>query len=93
MTDKKIKKITALIPCYNEANGIKDVINSFPKEKIVQYGYELEIIVTSCISPLVNWKLRLGDPCSITRISCLDSCALQTLVLEMATANRKLATR
>jgi glycosyltransferase involved in cell wall biosynthesis len=38
-------KITALIPCYNEASGIADVIRSFPTVEIEQYGYDLEIIV------------------------------------------------
>jgi glycosyltransferase involved in cell wall biosynthesis len=43
---KKItKKIVALIPCYNEAGGIGNVIKSFPIEKIKAHGYTLEIIV------------------------------------------------
>lgn len=39
------KKITALIPCYNEEEGIAAVIKSFPREKLKQYGYELDIVV------------------------------------------------
>lgn len=42
---KSLKKISALIPCYNEEEGIADVINSFPIEKLNSNGYELEIIV------------------------------------------------
>jgi glucosyltransferase len=39
------KKITALIPCYNEEGGIGAVIKSFPIEKLKKQGFELEIIV------------------------------------------------
>ena len=39
------KKITVLIPCYNEANGIVTVIESFPKEKLARNGFALEIVV------------------------------------------------
>lgn len=39
------KKITALIPCYNEAGGIAAVISAFPIEKIEKHGYSLEIVV------------------------------------------------
>ncbi len=45
MTSLGTKKITVLIPCYNEEGGIADVIKSFPKEKINDQGYQLEIIV------------------------------------------------
>lgn len=45
MDDKKIKKITAIIPCYNEEKGIANVINSFPVEKIKSRGFDLEIMV------------------------------------------------
>lgn len=41
----KRKKITALIPCYNEAGGIGDVIRKFPVAQLAKYGYQLEIIV------------------------------------------------
>jgi dolichol-phosphate mannosyltransferase len=40
-----MKKIIAVIPCYNEAGGIGTVISSFPKEKIAAAGYQLEIII------------------------------------------------
>lgn len=39
------QKITALIPCFNEAEGIADVLNSFPKRQIERFGYDLEIVV------------------------------------------------
>jgi dolichol-phosphate mannosyltransferase len=39
------KKITVLIPCFNEEGGIGDVIKSFPREKIEMQGYALEIII------------------------------------------------
>lgn len=41
----KKKKITVLIPCYNEEGGIADVIKSFPKEDIATQGYDFEIVV------------------------------------------------
>jgi len=40
-----MKKITALIPCYNEAEGIADVIAKFPTEKLAAYGFTLEVLV------------------------------------------------
>ena len=39
------RKITALIPCYNEENGVASVIRSFPRERLAHHGFELEIIV------------------------------------------------
>jgi dolichol-phosphate mannosyltransferase len=39
------KKITALIPCYNEEGGIADVISSFPHDEIARQGYSIEIVV------------------------------------------------
>jgi len=45
MKKRLSKKITVLIPCYNEEGGIRDVITSFPLEKINAQGYALEIIV------------------------------------------------
>ncbi len=43
--DEKRKKITVLIPCYNEEGGIGAVIKSFPRERIERQGFELEIMV------------------------------------------------
>lgn len=39
------KKVTVLIPCYNEANNIADVINGFSASKLVEHGYDVNIIV------------------------------------------------
>lgn len=41
----KLKKITVLIPCYNEEKSIGAVIKGFPIERIRKHGYELEIVV------------------------------------------------
>src|SRR5580698_8071477 len=41
----KTKKITVLIPCYNEEGGIGAVIKSFPVERLNSFGYTLEIMV------------------------------------------------
>jgi len=45
MRKKLSKKITVLIPCYNEEGGIRDVITSFPVKSIREQGYTLEIII------------------------------------------------
>ena len=38
-------KLSIVIPCYNEADGIAAVIKSFPMEKLKKSGYQLQIIV------------------------------------------------
>lgn len=40
-----MKKITALIPCYNEEEGISAVIKAFPKERLRRQGFIIEVIV------------------------------------------------
>jgi glycosyltransferase involved in cell wall biosynthesis len=40
-----MKKITLLIPCYNEEKSIGAVIDSVPKEKLKKAGYNIEILV------------------------------------------------
>jgi dolichol-phosphate mannosyltransferase len=40
-----MKKITVLIPCYNEAEAIAQVITKFPKAQLKVYGFDLEILV------------------------------------------------
>lgn len=40
-----MKKITVLIPCYNEADGIADVIHGFPKESLRRQGFVLDVLV------------------------------------------------
>jgi len=39
------KKITILIPCYNEEKGIGKVIDGVPNKKLADMGYRTEIIV------------------------------------------------
>lgn len=39
------KNIAVVIPCYNEASGISQVISKFPREKLAHEGYTLSIYV------------------------------------------------
>ena len=39
------QKITVLIPCLNEEEGIKTVLKSFPHQRLRVHGYELEVVV------------------------------------------------
>lgn len=41
----KMKKITLLIPCYNEAKSIGKVIDGIPKEKLKNSGFTIEVLV------------------------------------------------
>ncbi len=41
----KLKKITVLIPCYNEEKGIGKVIDSIPVSRLHRLGYNTDIIV------------------------------------------------
>jgi len=40
-----MKKVTAIIPCYNEAQGIAAVVKSFPRRQLKKHGYLLEVLV------------------------------------------------
>jgi glycosyltransferase involved in cell wall biosynthesis len=40
-----MKKVTAIIPCYNEADGIANVIKAFPRAQLKAHGYALDILV------------------------------------------------
>lgn len=40
-----MNKITVLIPCYNEAEGIAEVIRKVPTRDLNAYGYDVEILV------------------------------------------------
>lgn len=40
-----MKKITVVIPCYNEEKGIAAVIKGFPREKLRAQGFKLEVLV------------------------------------------------
>lgn len=39
------KKITVLIPCYNEAESISTVVRKFPKKQLEKLDFELDILV------------------------------------------------
>ncbi len=41
----KMKKITILIPCYNEAKGVAKVIKSIPTSRLRKLGFRTEVIV------------------------------------------------
>ena len=40
-----MKKITVLIPCYNEESGISQVVQAFPLERLTAHGFTLEVLV------------------------------------------------
>jgi glycosyltransferase involved in cell wall biosynthesis len=42
---RNIKKITILLPCYNEEKGLGEVIDGVPLKKLAYFGYQTEIIV------------------------------------------------
>jgi len=41
----KMKKITILIPCFNEESGIGSVIDEIPVKLLKRYGFETKIVV------------------------------------------------
>ena len=41
----KLKKITVIIPCYNEEKGISKVIDDIPVKKLAYLGYRTETMV------------------------------------------------
>ncbi len=40
-----MKKITVIIPCYNEETSIASVIQAFPRDRLTRHGYDLEVLV------------------------------------------------
>ncbi|HQJ56419.1 MAG TPA: glycosyltransferase family 2 protein [Caldisericia bacterium] len=44
-SNKKFKKITLMIPCYNEEASIGQLIDDIPVEKINKAGYKIEVLV------------------------------------------------
>ncbi|HSX42662.1 MAG TPA: glycosyltransferase family 2 protein [Candidatus Saccharimonadales bacterium] len=40
-----MKRVTVLIPCYNEAEAIATVITKFPRDKMAAMGFELDVLV------------------------------------------------
>jgi glycosyltransferase involved in cell wall biosynthesis len=43
--DSKLKKVAVIIPCYNEAASIAEVIARLPREKLMQHALKLETYV------------------------------------------------
>lgn len=42
---RKLKKITILIPCHNEEQGIGSVIDGIPRRLLHRIGFKTEIMV------------------------------------------------
>jgi glycosyltransferase involved in cell wall biosynthesis len=40
-----MKKVTVVIPCYNEETGIAAVIQNLPSQKLTKLGYALDVLV------------------------------------------------
>ena len=59
---KKTKKITLMIPCYNEEKGIKTVIKEIPRKKLKQRGFELQVLVidNNCSDKTKQIAKKLG---------------------------------
>ncbi|HSX16851.1 MAG TPA: glycosyltransferase family 2 protein [Patescibacteria group bacterium] len=55
-----MKKVTVLIPCYNEADAIAGVINKFPREQLEAHGYSLDILVIDNNSSDDTTKIALS---------------------------------
>jgi len=53
------KKLTILIPCYNEEKGIGKVIDGVPYEKLAQLGYQTDVIVINNNSVDQTMKIAL----------------------------------
>ncbi|HEU4966146.1 MAG TPA: glycosyltransferase family 2 protein [Candidatus Saccharimonadales bacterium] len=43
--DQNTRKVTVIVPCYNEAEGIGSVLGGFNKDELRRFGYTLDIIV------------------------------------------------
>lgn len=54
-----MKRITVLIPCYNEEKAIASVIKAFPKERLTAQGFKLDIIVIDNASTDKTAKVAL----------------------------------
>ncbi|MFC1682103.1 glycosyltransferase family 2 protein [Nanoarchaeota archaeon] len=44
-SERKMKKITLMIPCYNEEEGIGRVIDEIPQRRLKELGYEVDVLV------------------------------------------------
>jgi len=60
-----IKKITILIPCYNEEKGIGQVIDGIPIKKLAYLNYKTEIIVINNNSSDHTIEVALGKGAKI----------------------------
>jgi glycosyltransferase involved in cell wall biosynthesis len=40
-----IEKVAVVIPCYNESQGIAQVVKGFKREMLLRHGFELDVIV------------------------------------------------
>jgi cellulose synthase/poly-beta-1,6-N-acetylglucosamine synthase-like glycosyltransferase len=60
-----IKKITILIPCYNEEKGIGKVIDDVPIKKLAYLHYKTEIIVINNNSSDQTIEVALGKGAKI----------------------------
>ena len=58
----KNKKITLMVPCYNEEKGIVEVINDTPREKFKKLGYDIEILVVDncCTDKTAQVAAQMG---------------------------------
>jgi dolichol-phosphate mannosyltransferase len=63
------KKITAVVPCYNEEKGIPEVIRSFPIEKLREYGYELSVLVIDNASSDKTAEVAQAEGATVIRES------------------------
>jgi dolichol-phosphate mannosyltransferase len=57
-----MKKITVIIPCYNEERGIGKVIRSIPIKKLKELGYTVEVLVidNNCSDQTSHISKKLG---------------------------------
>src|SRR6188472_2063500 len=54
------KIISIIIPALNEQDGIRKTISSIPRLKMLELGYEMEILVVDGISTDLTEKISLG---------------------------------
>jgi len=59
---QKLKKITVVIPCFNEEKGLGKVIKDIPKQKLKELGYKVEVLVidNNCSDKTAKVARKLG---------------------------------
>ena len=62
---RNIKKITILLPCYNEEKGLSKVFDGVPLKKLAHFGYQTEIIVINNNSSDHTIEIALGEGAKI----------------------------